>query len=139
MDTCPPALLVAAAARDLGYATHVDITEAQQRVLKLVRLAASAPDSEEARTAAAMACRLIAEHGLLIMKPGDLVQEPFVQPPAPTAPASSTSKKRRKRVNAKAIQEGVAEAAETASSVLNAAGRVATAVGGFRNAIRGTG
>lgn len=115
----------------------MDITEAQQKVLKLVRLAASAPDSEEARTAASMACRLIAEHGLLVMKPSDLVQVPFdvAAPPMPVA----TSKKRRKRVNAKAIQDTVSTAAETASTVLGAAGRVATAVGDFRNAIRGGG
>ena len=119
----------------------MDIGEAQQKVLKLVRLAASAPDSEEARTAASMACRLIAEHGLLIMKPSDLVQAPFVPAPAVPTPASDAlaPKKRRKRPNAKAIRETMTTAAETATTALDAAGRVAKAVNGFRNAIRGGG
>ena len=115
----------------------MDIGEAQQKVLKLVRLAASAPDSEEARTAASMACRLIAEHGLLIMKPSDLVQMPSPAPPPPTEAAPM--KKRRKRPDAKAIRETMTTAAETATTALDAAGRVAKAVNGFRNAIRGGG
>ena len=116
----------------------MNVGEAQQKVLKLVRLAASAPDSEEARTAASMACRLIADHGLLIMKPSDLVQVPFVPPPAP-ASETAAPKKRRKRPNAKAIRETMTTAAETATTALDAAGRVAKAVNGFRNAIRGNG
>ena len=117
----------------------MEISEAQQKVLKLVRLAASAPDSEEARTAASMACRLIAEHGLLIMKPSDLVQVPFAPPPTPAAEEATPKKQRRKRPNAKEIQATMATAAETATSALDAAGRVAKAVNGFRNAIRGSG
>ena len=116
----------------------MDIAEAQQKVLKLVRLAASAPDSEEARTAASMACRLIAEHGLLIMKPSDLVQMP-APAPLPTPAEAAPSKKRRKRPDAKAIRETMTTAAETATTALDAAGRVAKAVNGFRNAIRGGG
>lgn len=83
-----------------------------------------------------MACRLIAEHGLLIMKPSDLVQLPLT--PTPIADATS-SKKRRKRPSAKVIQETMANAAETATTALDAAGRVAKAVNGFRNAIQGGG
>ena len=113
----------------------MNIVEAQEKVLKLLRLAASAPDSEEARTAASTACRLITEHGLLVMTPGDLVRmsTPIALPPAEATPA----KKRRKRPDAKAIQETVTTAAETATTALDAAGRVAKAVNGFRNAIRG--
>lgn len=114
----------------------MDIAEAQQKVLKLVRLAASAGESEEGRTAASTACRLIAEHGLLIMKPSDLVQVPLVPTPAP-APAESTTRKRRKRPSAKAVRETMTAAAETATTALDAASRVASAVNGFRNAIRG--
>ena len=111
-------------------------------MLKLVRLAASAPDSEEGRTAAATACKLIAEHGLLIMKPMDLVQAPFIPPTLPTpAPASDATptKKRRKRANAKAIRETMSTAAETASTALEAGSRVARAFNGLRDAIRGGG
>ena len=68
----------------------MDINEAQQKVLKLVRLATSAPDSEEGRTAAAKACRLIAEHGLLIMKPSDLVQMSSTGTPGATFAAPSS-------------------------------------------------
>ena len=126
----------------------MDITEAQQKVLKLVRLAASAPDTEEARTAAVTACRFISEHGLLIMKPSDLVQAPFIPPPPVPAPAVETSgtKKRRKRASSKTIRETMTTAAETASTAaetaaaaLDAGSRVARAFNGFRNAIRGSG
>ena len=118
----------------------MDIGEAQQKVLKLVRLAASAPDTEEARTAAVTACRFIAEHGLLIMKPSDLVQAPFLPPPAPTpVDVAGPTKKRRKRANAKAIRETMATAAETATTALDAGSRVARAINGFRDAIRGSG
>ena len=137
----------------------MNIGEAQQKVLKLVRLAASAPDTEEARTAASKAACLIAEHGLLIMKPSDLVHvvdashevllariaelEAALQAALRDAPPVGT-KKRRKRPNAKAIQETMTTAAETArtaaetaGAALDAASRVAKAVNGFRNAIRG--
>ena len=133
----------------------MNIGEAQQKVLKLVRLAASAPDTEEARTAASKAACLIAEHGLLIMKPSDLVQVVDASHEALLARIAELeaalrdappvgTKKRRKRPNAKAIQETMTTAAETArtaaetaGAALDAASRVAKAVNGFRNAIRG--
>ena len=133
----------------------MNIGEAQQKVLKLVRLAASAPGSEEARTAASKAACLIAEHGLLIMKPSDLVHVVDASHEALLARIAELeaalrdappvgTKKRRKRPNAKAIQETMTTAAETArtaaetaGAALDAASRVAKAVNGFRNAIRG--
>lgn len=105
--------------------------EAQRRVLRLVRLAASQPDSEEGRSAGGVACKLIVEHGLLILKPADLAA---LAAPAPTTtPPSPPTKRRRRRADPKAVSETVATAADVAVTTLDAAGRVASAVDGFRS------
>lgn len=114
----------------------MDILEAHRRANRLANLAASNPDTEEGRTAGAMACKLIREHGLLIIKPADLMQPltsgvmPIVTVPPIPAPAT---KKRRKRPTKQEINE----AADTAVTALDAAGRVASAIGGFASALRG--
>lgn len=116
----------------------MDIHEAQQKVLKLLRLAAGAPSSEEGRTAASMACRLIAEHGLLVMKPSDLVQTSLDASLTPAAARASSEKKpRRKRPSAKEIRETVSTVADTAATAIDAAGRIVSAVNGFRNIATG--
>lgn len=119
----------------------MNILEAHRRANMLANLAASNPDSEEGRTAGALACKLIREHGLLIIKPSDLVSSlpismpgvmtpPLVTVPPIPAPAA---KKRRRRPT----KQEISEAADTAVTALDAAGRVATAIGGFASVLRG--
>lgn len=110
----------------------MDVSEAQQKALKLLRLAAGAPDSEEGRTAAAKACRLINEHGLLVMTPSDLVTHTNYNVEKAAEP-----KKRRPRPSAKEIRETVETVTDTAATAIDAMGRIVSAVNGFRQVARG--
>lgn len=119
----------------------MDIRETQQKVLKLVRLAADKPTSEEGRTAGATACKLIAEHGLLVMIPQDLI--PSAASPADAAPRDTSShttpqsKPRKRRPSAKEIRETVTTVADTVATGIDAAGRIVSAVNGLRSVARG--
>lgn len=108
----------------------MDLTEIQLRVQRLIALAADGPTSEEGRTAGATACRLIREHGLLVVKPADLVT--FVTAPPVPAP------KKRKRRDAAAIAQAARTTADTVVSTVDAAGRIVESVNGFRDALRGS-
>ena len=112
----------------------------QQRVQQLIELSyRSATDSAEGRNAAVAACRLIREHGLLVIRPEELVT--IVHPTAAAAPlprhdtiadipeprpAGSRKRKRRERA-----PRPVAEVASTAAGEI-VSGWVRDVLGGGR-------
>lgn len=106
----------------------MDINEAQRKAIQLARLAASAPSSEEGRSAAVKAWQLVFEHGLVVMKPGDVVQmpAPASAPKVATAPEGSFDPRR--------IGETAHVVADTVVSGLGAAGKIANALSGFKRA-----
>lgn len=108
----------------------MDKAQAQERVYRLVTLATDQPDTPEGQNAAMAACRLIREEGLLIMTPADLLPQNHALSPSPS------TKKKRKRPNAKAIAQEAASAADTLVTGLDAAGRVVAAFNGFSQVLR---
>lgn len=111
----------------------MDLADAQRQAQRLIALSASAPNTEEGRTAGAKACQIIAQYGLLLMKPGDNVSYLL---PAPAATASSGAKPKRKR-KPKETLEQVRAASTVVVETLDAAGRVMGSFNNFRHAIRG--
>jgi hypothetical protein len=64
-------------------------TETGRLISKVEKLVAmtSSPHTEEARTSAFMACKLIRDHGLqIVARNGNAYQEPAYQPPPNTQP-----------------------------------------------------
>jgi hypothetical protein len=65
------------------------------RVRQLIALAGNNPSSEEARTAAYLACKAIREQGLVLLAPGDprLLPRPASPPPPSPPPRPEPSKR----------------------------------------------
>ena len=116
------------------YPDLVGPTDAQRKILHLVEVATRAPDTEEGRSAAVLACRMIRHHGLLILRPDEMIT--FVVAPPPPAPApivvetvTKSGRKRRRRADQ---QESARPFDEIVSS---AAGELLS--GALRNVFRG--
>lgn len=106
----------------------MDLEAAQEKALRLIVVAANKPNTEEGRTAAVLACCLIRDHGLMVVKASEV-------------PASQNlvAKSRRKRrpPNPEQIANGARVAAETIVTTVHAATQIASAVNGFRDILRG--
>lgn len=114
-----------------------DPIDVQSQVLKLVEIATRAPESEEGRTAAVLACRLIRHHGFFIVRSDELVT--FVTE-APAAPAPVTPPKRTRKRRRGAAEEdlNLDVAARPVDEILSgAAGEILS--GAILNVLRGNG
>lgn len=110
----------------------------QQRVQQLIELAyRSSPESAEGRNAAVAACRLIREHGLLVIRPEELVtivhptaaQQPRAinDVPEPAEPRVAGRKRKRRERGPRPV----AEVASTAAGEI-VSGWVRDVLGGGR-------
>lgn len=112
----------------------MDIDEAHRTANRLINLAAANPDSEEGRSAAAKAAKIMRAYGLLIVRPSDLaptVQAPTLVSLPPVPPPAPKPKRRRPS------KQEINEAAETTVTVINSAGQIVSALNGFRSVLRG--
>ena len=108
----------------------MDQAAAQARVKQLVEMAMRAPETEEGRSAAIAAWKLVRQSGLLLIRSDELVT--FVTQPQ-SAPAPTTKKRRRNKKPAEILDA----ATEGVVTTVNAATRVASSLTAFRDAIRG--
>ena len=109
----------------------MDQAAAQARVKQLVEMAMRAPDTEEGRSAAIAAWKLVRQSGLLLVRLDEMIT--FVTPPAPLATVPATKKRRR----TKKTTEIIDAAAEGVVTTVSAATRVASSIHAFHNAVRG--
>jgi hypothetical protein len=117
----------------------MDQAAAQKRVRQLVEMALRAPDSQEGRTAAIAAWKLVRDQGLLIVRTEELVSFTIAASPPPadarsvTNPAAPAKKKRSK----KKPVEIVAEVTQGVVTTLDAATTIASSLNGLRKAVQG--
>lgn len=103
----------------------MDQAAAQARVKQLVELAIRSPSTEEGRSAAVAAWKLVRESGLLVIRLDELAT--FVTPPP--APAK---KPRRSRKPAEVLEAATTGVVTT----IDAAGRVVSSWNGLRDVLR---
>ena len=107
-----------------------DLARAQRQILTLIDMAVRSPNEPEGRNAAVQACRLIREHGFLVLQPRDLV--PPAPPPKPStaasAPVTAKPKRSRKR-SPEEIQTFLRETGDTIAVAGDSAARAAASVG----------
>ena len=101
-----------------------DLARAQRQILTLIDMAVRSPNEPEGRNAAVQACRLIRQHGFLVLQPRDLI------PPAPPATATAAPKAKRARKRSPAeIQTLIKETGDTIAVAGDSAARAAASVG----------
>ena len=115
------------------------LDEAQRRVIHLARLCASAPNTEEGRTAGAKAWALVAEHDLRVVKPTDVPAATQAPPPHPhathTPHASHMPTAPKAPFDPRRIGDIAQVVADTAVTGLDAAGKIMSAVNGFKRTL----
>ena len=105
-----------------------DLARAQRQILTLIDMAVRSPNEPEGRNAAVQACRLIREHGFLVLQPRDLV--PPAPPPKPSTPAPAPPKpKRTRKRSPEEIQSFLRETGDTIAVAGDSAARAAASVG----------
>lgn len=108
----------------------MDQAATQARVKQLVELAIRNPLSEEGRSAAVAAWKLVHQSGLLVMRTDEIVS--FVIPP--TAPTTTEPKKKRRARKPSEILDTTTKGIVT---TVDAASRVVTSLNGLRDVLRG--
>lgn len=114
-----------------------DLLRVQKQILHLVDIASRAESGDaEGRSAAMLACKMIRQHGFLVVQPSELVT--FAPPPVAVVPQAPPPKKpsRKKSKTVRETAQTVADAADDTAQVLASVSRAANAANAVFAAFR---
>lgn len=107
-----------------------DVRHIQKQILTLMDIARrSAVDDAEGRNAAVQACRLVHQHGFLVVQPSELVTLPPPPSPPIVTPAPRAPRQPRPRRSAAEVRTVIRETATTVEVAGDAAERAGQSIG----------